>query len=99
VINAQRRDAICAEIARLMGEERKRLKLSKNKVAYLTGLNQSTVSRLENHHENPTMDSLLRVADVLKINLGIVIKQAISNVENDLKFSRKLAAKAKKSSP
>jgi len=82
-----------------MGEERKRLKLSKNKVAYLTGLNQSTVSRLENHHENPTMDSLLRVADVLKINLGIVIKQAISNVENDLKFSRKLAAKAKKSSP
>lgn len=99
MINAQRRDAICAEIARLMGEERKRLKLSKNKVAYLTGLNQSTVSRLENHHENPTMDSLLRVADVLKINLGIVIKQAISNVENDLKFSRKLAAKAKKSSP
>ena len=81
VKKAERSDAICAEIALLMGEERKRLKLSKNKVAYLTGLNQSTVSRLENYHENPTMDSLLRVADVLKVNLGDVIKQAIRNVE------------------
>jgi len=79
VTNVERRAAICAEIARLMGDERKRLKLSKNKVAYLTGLNQSTVSRLENHHENPTMDSLLRVADVLQINLGDVVKQAIEN--------------------
>jgi DNA-binding Xre family transcriptional regulator len=78
---SQRRDAICAEIARLMGEERKRLKFSKNKLASLTGLNQSTVSRLENYHENLTMDSLLRVADVLKVNLGDVIKQAIRNVE------------------
>lgn len=78
---ANRSDAICAEIARLMGERRKQLKFSKNKVAYLTGLNQSTVSRLENYHENPTMDSLLRVADVLEVNLGDVIKLAIRNVE------------------
>ena len=95
---AECRDAICAEIARLIGEERKRLKLSKNKVAYLTGLNQSTVSRLENYHENPTMDSLLRVADVLKINLGDVIKQAILNVEKNLKTSQKPAVKARKTS-
>lgn len=78
---AERSDAICAEIARILGERRKRLKLSKNKIAYLTGLNQSTVSRLENHHENPTLDSLLRVADVLEINLGDVVKRAIRNVE------------------
>ena len=76
-----RRYAICAEVVRLMGEERKRLKLSKNKIAALTGLNQSTVSRLENYHENPTMDSLLRVADALNINLGEMLKQAIKNVD------------------
>jgi len=81
VTKAERSDAICAEIARILGERRKRLKLSKNKIAYLTGLNQSTVSRLENHHENPTLDSLLRVADVLEINLGDVVKRAIRNVE------------------
>lgn len=100
--NAERRDSICAEIARLMGEERKRLKLSKNKLAYQTGLNQSTVSRLENHHENPTMDSLLRVADVLQINLGEVIKQAIQNVDRGVgeegKPSRTISVKGKKGS-
>jgi transcriptional regulator with XRE-family HTH domain len=81
VTKAERRDAICAEVARLMSDQRKRLELSKNKLAYLTGLNQSTVSRLENHHENPTMDSLLRVADALKMNLGELLKQAIENVD------------------
>ena len=94
--NAERFGAISAEIARLMGDERKRLKLSKNKIAYMTGLNQSTVSRLENHHENPTMDSLLRVADVLKINLGDVIKQAISNVEKGEGENTKSPYKARK---
>jgi transcriptional regulator with XRE-family HTH domain len=81
VTKAERRAAICAEVVRLMGGERKRLGLSKNKVANLTGLNQSTVSRLENYHENPTMDSLLRVADVLEINLGDILKRAIRNVD------------------
>jgi transcriptional regulator with XRE-family HTH domain len=57
------------------------MKLSKNRLASLTGLNQSTVSRLENYHDNPTMDSLLRVADALDINLGDLLVQAIKNVE------------------
>lgn len=64
-----------------MGIERKRLNISKNKLAQLTGLNQSTVSRLENYHDNPTIDSLLRVADVLEINLGDCFKKAIQNVD------------------
>ena len=45
------------------------------------GVNQSTVSRLENYHDNPTLDSLLRVADALELNLGEVLKQAIENME------------------
>jgi hypothetical protein len=44
------------------------------------------------------MDSLLRVADVLEINLGDVIKQAIQNVEKNLNASRKPAVKARKAS-
>ncbi len=87
--NANRPDAICAELVRLMGERRRRLALSKNKVAELTGLNQSTVSRLENHHENPTLDSLLRVADALDINLGDFLGQAIRNVEEKPESSGK----------
>ena len=78
---AERREAICAEVVRLMADERQRLNISKNKLAYLTGLNQSTVSRLENFHDNPTIDSLLRVAEALKINLGDIFQAAIKNVE------------------
>lgn len=81
MIKADRRAAIGAEVVRLIGEERKRRHLSKNRVAQMTGLNQSTVSRLENHPDNPTFDSLLRVADALEINLGTVIKRAIENIE------------------
>jgi transcriptional regulator with XRE-family HTH domain len=81
VTKTERRAAICAELARLIGDERKCRGLSKNKVAELTGLNQSTVSRLENYHENPTMDSLLRVADALDINLGEILKRAIHIVD------------------
>lgn len=78
---ADRRNAICAEVVRLIGERRKHLDFSKNKLAYLTGLNQSTISRLENHPENPTLDSLLRIADVLEINLGDIVKRAVKNVD------------------
>jgi transcriptional regulator with XRE-family HTH domain len=81
VTGQERRNAICNEVVRLIGEQRRRLKFSKNKVAYMTGLNQSTVSRLENHPENPTLDSLLRVADVLEVNLGDLLKRAIKNVD------------------
>ncbi|MDR3562007.1 MAG: helix-turn-helix transcriptional regulator [Negativicutes bacterium] len=80
---ADRRAAICGELVRLIADERKRVKCSKNKLAYLTGLNQSTVSRLENYHDNPTMDSLLRVADALELNLGEILKQAIQNVDKE----------------
>lgn len=72
---------MCAELARLLGEARKRRRLSKNSLASLTGLNQSTVSRLENHHDNPTIDTLLRVAEALGVNLGDIVKRAIQNVE------------------
>lgn len=77
---SERRDAICAELVRLLGEERERRGLSKNKIAEMTGLNQSTISRLENYHENPTLDSLLRVADALEINLGDILSRAVRNV-------------------
>lgn len=78
---ADRRAAICAEVVRLLAVERKRRKISKNSLATMTGLNQSTVSRLENYHDNPTFDSLLRVADELEMNLGDTLKQAIKTVD------------------
>ena len=78
---AQRRAAVSAEVVRLIGEERKRRGLSKNSLASLTGLNQSTMSRFENHSQNPTLDSLLRICDALNLNLGDVVNEAIRNLD------------------
>ena len=81
----ERRNAIRLEVVRLMSEVRERQELSRNKLAELTGLNQSTISRLESNPENPTFDSLLRVADALELNLGEVIKKAIGNIDKERK--------------
>jgi transcriptional regulator with XRE-family HTH domain len=76
-----RRAAIRLELVLLIGDERRRKHLSKNGLAVLTGLNQSTVSRLENHPDNPTLDSLQRVTDALDLNLGKLLQRAIQNID------------------
>jgi len=47
-----------------------------NSLAAKAGLSQSMVSRLENLQGNPTLDSLLRIAEVLDIELGQLITEA-----------------------
>jgi transcriptional regulator with XRE-family HTH domain len=75
--------AVRLELVRLLRDERKRRGLSLNRLAAHAGLNQSTVSRLESNPENPTLDSLLRVAEVLEVNLGELLARAIRRVERD----------------
>jgi transcriptional regulator with XRE-family HTH domain len=82
VSKTERRAAIGREVVRILKEERIRCSLSINRVAMISGLSQSTVSRLESNPINPTIDSMLRVADVLELNLGDVFQRAISNVES-----------------
>lgn len=84
----ERRAAIATEVVRLLGEERTRRRISKNTLATLTGLNQSTMSRFERSAQNPTLDSLLRVADALQLDLGDVIKRAAKNVESSKNCSQ-----------
>ena len=74
---------------RLLSAERQRRGLSLNRLASETGLNQSTISRLESNPQNPTMDSLLRVADVLEVDLGVLLSQAIKIVSKETKSSSK----------
>ncbi len=69
-----------AELVRLLGQKRQQRGLSRNQLATLTGLNQSTISRLESNQLNSTMDSLLRVADELEVDLGELLQQALKKV-------------------
>jgi transcriptional regulator with XRE-family HTH domain len=70
------RDEICAEVVRLLIQERKRQRLSGNMLAEKAGLSQSLISSLETNPWNPTLDTLLRIGDVLKVDVGEIISQA-----------------------
>ncbi len=75
------RSAVSAEVARLLSEHRKQRGLSMNVLAARAGLSQSLISAFESTPRNPTLDSLLRIAEVLEVNLGDVIRQALANVQ------------------
>ena len=73
-------DEICAEVVRLLIQERKRQGLSGNLLAEKAGLSQSLISSLETNPWNPTLDTLLRIGDVLKVDIGKIISQARKNI-------------------
>jgi transcriptional regulator with XRE-family HTH domain len=76
VSNDRHRDEVCAEVVRLLIQERKRQRLSGNVLAQKTGLSQSLISSMETNPWNPTLDTLLRIGDVLKVDVGEIISQA-----------------------
>lgn len=51
------------------------------RLAEKAGLSTSMISLLERDLRNPTLDTLLRIAEVLQLDLGDVIKNSIAKVE------------------
>ena len=74
------REAIIARLTELIQAERIGQKLSLNEVATRSGLSHTMVMRVEKRERLPTIDTLLRIADALEIDLSAVLKQAIRSV-------------------
>ena len=70
------RESVVSNVISLLREERERQGLSMNVVAQRCGLSHSIVSLVERDLRNPTLDTLLRMAEALDIDLGDVIKKA-----------------------
>jgi transcriptional regulator with XRE-family HTH domain len=70
------RNKICSEIARSLKEERIRQKLSLNLLSSRAGLSRQTVSFIEQEQRTPTVDTLLRLTEVLGIKLEDMIRKA-----------------------
>ena len=70
------REAIASNVIRLLREEREKRRLSMNVVAQRSGLSHSIVSLIERDLRNPTLDTLLRIAEAIEVDLGKVITQA-----------------------
>ena len=67
---------VCAEAAHLLAEERTRAGLSMSAVAERAGLSQQMVSYVEREIRNPTLMTLVRMADALEVNLADLIREA-----------------------
>ncbi|HYG35297.1 MAG TPA: helix-turn-helix transcriptional regulator [Clostridia bacterium] len=75
----QLREAICSELAKLLKELRIQRGLSMTKLAAKAGLSRPMISFVEQELRNPTIDTLLRIASVLEVDLADIIRQASKN--------------------
>ena len=69
-------EAVCAEIIRLLREERKQHGLSNYAVAQRSGVSQSMISLVDRGLRNPSMELILRIADGIGADLPATIKKA-----------------------
>jgi transcriptional regulator with XRE-family HTH domain len=70
------RAAISSHVARILREEREKRGISMTALAERAGLSQAMISFVEREIRNPSLDTLLRIAEVLDLNLGEIIKRA-----------------------
>ena len=71
-----RSEAICSAVARIIREERMKRGLSLNVLAERAGLSRQMVSYVEQEERNPSLDTLLRIADVIQTPLEKIIQRA-----------------------
>ena len=70
------RQSVCSQVARALRDEREEQGLSMRELANQAGLSQAMISFVERELRNPTLDTLLRMANVLKVDLSDVLRQA-----------------------
>lgn len=68
--------AVCVEVVRLLREERERRGLSKYSLASRSGLSEQMIGYVERGLRNPSLETVVRIAAGLEIDLGDVIKRA-----------------------
>ena len=81
-------EAVGSSVVRLLKEKRKSLGLSMNAVAARAGLSHAMISRVERELRKPTLDTLLRIAGAMEIDLWPLIKSAEIAYRNVTKSRR-----------
>jgi transcriptional regulator with XRE-family HTH domain len=77
--------AVCAQVIKLLREERERRGISKYTLSAQCGLAQQTISYMERGLRHPSFETVLRIADGIGINLEDVLKQARTTVKEKKK--------------
>ena len=58
---------------------REEKKLSQNKLAELTGVNQTTIARWENEEISPSLDNIYDLANALQVNIATLTDEKLLN--------------------
>jgi transcriptional regulator with XRE-family HTH domain len=69
-------EEVVCNVVRLIRKERERQGISMNVLSERAGLSQAMISLVERDLRNPTLDTLLRIANALDLDLGKVISKA-----------------------
>lgn len=77
--------AICVKAISLLKTERERRKLSKYFIAQESGLSPQMVGYVERGFRNPTLETVLRMAEAMGVEFEDLIKQARKEVAKSAK--------------
>ena len=72
--------AICAQVIKLLREERERRGISKYVLSAQCGLAQQTISYMERGLRHPSFETILRIADGIGADLPDIIQKAQANI-------------------
>lgn len=72
--------AICAEVVRLLAGERKRLGISKYELEQRSGVSQQMIGYMERGLRNPSLETAVRIAEGLEIDLGKLLRMARAKI-------------------
>ena len=82
---SRKAQAICVKAISLLKVERERRKLSKYFVAQESGLSPQMIAYVETGERNPTLETVLRMAEALDIKFEDVIRRARQEVSSSVK--------------
>jgi transcriptional regulator with XRE-family HTH domain len=68
--------AVCAQVIKLLHEERERRGISKYTLSAQCGLAQQTISYMERGLRHPSFETVLRIADGIGVDLEDVLRRA-----------------------
>ena len=74
--NDELRGRVSSEVAKAIRQLREQRGLSMTQLAAQAGLSRQMISFVEHGLRNPTLDTLLRLAAVLKVDLADIIRDA-----------------------
>lgn len=70
------RESVSSQVAHILRRERERREISMTRLAEISGLSQGMISLIEHEHRNPSLDTLLRIAGALNLELSTVLGSA-----------------------